>query len=196
MRERMNFERLGSETTVFSTIRPHLAIALGDPAGIGTEVVLKALGEPIAQQCDLTLVGSRALVMQTYDRLRQSSQVPLANPEQLNILDLPLESELAQQIMIGTGNAASGEASFRYLKTAIAHTLSGKFHGIITAPIAKSAWKAAGHLYPGQTELLAEQAGVERFGMMFVARSPHTNWTLRECCWQPLIFPCGRLLMP
>jgi 4-hydroxythreonine-4-phosphate dehydrogenase len=179
MIERMNFEQTDLESKVLPTIRPHLAIALGDPAGIGTEVVLKALAEPIAQQCDLTLIGSLALIRQTYDCLHQSSQVPLANPEQLNILDLPLESELAQQIVIGTGNAATGEASFRYLKTAIAHTLSGKFHGIVTAPIAKSAWKAAGHLYPGQTELLAEQAGVERFGMMFVARSPHTNWTLR-----------------
>jgi 4-hydroxythreonine-4-phosphate dehydrogenase len=49
----------------------------------------------------------------------------------------------------------------------------------VTAPIAKSAWKAAGHHYPGQTELLAERASAERFGMLFVARSPHTHWTLR-----------------
>lgn len=179
MIKHMGFEQPDSESAVFPAIRPHLAIALGDPAGIGSEVVLKALAEPVGQHCDVTIVGTRSLIMQTYDRLRHSGQTALANPEQLNILDLALEPELAQQIVLGSGNAASGEASFRYLKAAIAHTRSGKFHGIVTAPIAKSAWKAAGHFYPGQTELLAEQAGVERFGMMFVARSPHTDWTLR-----------------
>jgi 4-hydroxythreonine-4-phosphate dehydrogenase len=86
---------------------------------------------------------------------------------------------LLEQIKAGVGNAASGEASFRFLETAIARTLAGEFQGIVTAPISKSAWKAAGHFYPGQTELLAEKAGVRRFGMLFVARSPHTDWTLR-----------------
>lgn len=49
----------------------------------------------------------------------------------------------------------------------------------MTGPIAKSYWQQAGHLYPGQTELLAEMAGVDRFGMLFVAKSPHTGWVLR-----------------
>ena len=49
----------------------------------------------------------------------------------------------------------------------------------MTGPISKAAWSAAGQSYPGQTELLAERAGVERFGMLFVARSPHTDWVLR-----------------
>ncbi|MBC7823652.1 MAG: 4-hydroxythreonine-4-phosphate dehydrogenase PdxA, partial [Candidatus Parcubacteria bacterium] len=88
-------------------------------------------------------------------------------------------SDLERQIRLGVGNAASGEASFRYLEAAIAHTLAGKFEAIVTAPIAKSAWKAAGHSYPGQTELLADKAGVKRFGMLFVARSPYTGWILR-----------------
>ena len=70
-------------------------------------------------------------------------------------------------------------ASFAYLETAIARTLQGEFGGIVTAPIAKFCWKAAGHNYPGQTEVLAQRAGVEKFGMLFVARSPHTGWTLR-----------------
>ena len=77
------------------------------------------------------------------------------------------------------GNAASGAASFAYMEYAIAQTLAGKFDGIVTGPIAKSAWKAAGYNYPGQTELLAEKSGVDRFGMLFVARSPYTGWTLR-----------------
>jgi 4-hydroxythreonine-4-phosphate dehydrogenase len=166
--------------------RPRLAIALGDPAGIGAEVVLKALADPaVVQDCDVTVVGSQTLLQRTYQNLQASqaqsgqTEATLANPDQLKVLDVPLGQEIEQQIISGVGNAASGAAGFRYLETAIAHTLADEFQGIVTAPIAKSAWKAAGHHYPGQTELLAERAGVERFGMLFVARSPHTGWTLR-----------------
>ena len=127
----------------------------------------------------MTIVGSRSLLHQTYAQLRSLSSEPLADPADLNLLDVALEQTLVDQIVSGRGSAASGEASFRYLKTAIEQALSDRFQGIVTGPIAKSSWKAAGHEYPGQTELLAELAGVERFGMLFVARSPHTNWTLR-----------------
>ncbi len=157
--------------------RPRLALTLGDPAGIGSEVILKALADSaIGQNCDVTVVGSRDLLIQVYERLNAAN---LANPEELQLIDVPLDSEVADNIIIGNGNAASGAASFAYMEYAIASTLSGKFDAIVTGPIAKSAWKLAGYNYPGQTELLAEKSGVERFGMLFVARSPHTGWTLR-----------------
>lgn len=159
--------------------RPHLAITLGDPAGIGPEIILKALADPsVTQGCDLTIVGSRSLLEATYQHLRHNCNLDekaLVNPETLSILDLPLQSP----VTFGQGNAESGAASFAYLEEAIALTLKGKFQGIITAPIAKSLWKAAGYDYPGQTEVLAQRAKVERFGMLFVARSPYTDWTLR-----------------
>lgn len=166
----------------FTTLsQTHLAIALGDPAGIGPEVVLKALADPmISQSCNITVIGNRSQLQQTYEHLCMCVPASkLANPETLTVLDVPLTGSIAQQIQPGQENAASGEASFRYLEAAITRTLAGEFQGIVTAPIAKSAWKAAGHIYPGQTELLAEKAGVKRFGMLFVARSPHTGWTLR-----------------
>lgn len=164
-----------------SNDRPKLAITLGDPAGIGPEVTLKALAHlEDVTQWDITLVGTRRVLEQCEARLREiSPDQTLSNLEQWSILDVPLTFEWERQIQLGTGNAASGAASFRYLETAIAHTLTGRFDGIVTAPIAKSAWKAAGHLYPGQTEFLAEAANVQRFGMLFVARSPHTGWQLR-----------------
>jgi len=91
---------------------------------------------------------------------------------------LDVASRVAE-ISPGQETAESGAVSFRYLETAIDHALAGKFDGIVTGPISKAAWSAAGHPYPGQTELLAERAGVDRFGMLFVAQSPHTNWILR-----------------
>lgn len=163
--------------------RPRLAIAVGDPAGIGPEVILKALADPqVRSAADFTLVGNRALLLQTYQQLQSlpaHQTVDLFHPQELDILDVPLSSVLQSQIQLGVGNQASGEASFRFLETAIDQTLTGAFQGIVTGPIAKSAWKAAGHHYPGQTELLAERAGADRFGMLFVARSPHSGWTLR-----------------
>ncbi|ARV62919.1 4-hydroxythreonine-4-phosphate dehydrogenase PdxA [Nostocales cyanobacterium HT-58-2] len=161
--------------------RPRLALTLGDPAGIGPEVILKALtDQEIHKTCDITVVGSRDLLARIYTQLQlvENSQ-SLANPAELSILDVPLDKHIQGEISIGTGNAASGGASFAYMETAIAQTLAGQFDGIVTGPIAKSAWKAAGYNYPGQTELLAQNSGAKRVGMLFVARSPYTNWTLR-----------------
>ncbi|PPS43977.1 4-hydroxythreonine-4-phosphate dehydrogenase PdxA [Chroococcidiopsis sp. TS-821] len=155
---------------------PRLALTLGDPAGIGPEVILKALAKPeFPQKYDVTVVGSKTQLLKTYEQLRQHCRDNLANPEDLKIIDINTEDS----ITTGIGNAASGAASFAYLQAAIARTQSGEFEAIVTGPIAKSAWKAAGYNYPGQTELLAQSSGVTRYGMLFVARSPHTNWTLR-----------------
>lgn len=101
------------------------------------------------------------------------------NPQQLAVYNLELDPETEGTIEFGVGNEASGAASFVYLETAIAHTLAGRFDGIVTGPIAKSAWAAADYHYPGQTELLAEKSTSKQYGMLFVARSPHTNWVLR-----------------
>ncbi len=160
---------------------PRLAITLGDPAGIGPEVILKALADPsLTHRCDITIVGNRLLLEKTHQTLlAQGVSVLLADPDRLPVLEVDLPQHPEPQIEPGQGTITSGAASYEYLDTAIAHALVGDFHGIVTGPIAKSAWKAAGFHYPGQTELLAERAGVERFGMLFVARSPYTHWTLR-----------------
>ena len=174
---------MGSTKVSEKRDRPRLVLTLGDPAGIGPEVILKALADQQLQRnCDLTVVGNKQALLVTYEQLRQSQHCQSGeylHPDELSILEVEWEREIDNQISIGTGNAASGAASFAYLATAIAHTLAGDFQSIVTGPIAKSAWKAAGYNYPGQTELLAEKSGVKRFGMLFVARSPHTDWTLR-----------------
>jgi 4-hydroxythreonine-4-phosphate dehydrogenase len=160
---------------------PKIAITLGDPAGIGTEVILKALANPVIRDLgEITLVGNRQLLEAGYRHLAAKLNTQdLVSLEEISVLDVPISQSIRDRICLGTGNAASGEASFAYLETAIAQTISGVFEGIVTAPIAKSAWLAAGHHYPGQTELLAEKSGTSRYGMLFVARSPHTGWTLR-----------------
>ena len=152
-----------------------LAIAVGDPAGIGGEIVLKALADlNLVAHSQVVVIGTRSLLEETYQQLRQQGKTA-ADPASLPIRDIPVDFP----IVCGQGSAGSGEASFAYLEAAIAGTLAGEFQGIVTGPIAKSCWQAAGHPFPGQTELLAQRAGVEKYGMLFVARSPHSGWRLR-----------------
>lgn len=167
-----------STASTASLQRPRLAITLGDPAGIGPEVVLKALAaQSWAEQAEITVIGSSTLLDLTYESLRHRSH-NLSEPGALPLLTPP-DLQLAEVPLLGQGSACSGAISFALLQYAIEQTMAGQFDAIVTAPIAKSAWKAAGHDYPGQTELLAAGALCDRFGMAFVARSPHTGWPLR-----------------
>ncbi|MBE9032305.1 4-hydroxythreonine-4-phosphate dehydrogenase PdxA [filamentous cyanobacterium LEGE 11480] len=156
--------------------KPRLIITAGDPAGIGLEVILKAFADRAwaqtwLSQAQVSLISSRTLLQQTLTQLDLGELDPTIELIDRFTVDAP--------IRVGLGDAASGAVSFDYLNTAIDLAMAGKFDGIVTAPIAKSAWQAAGHIYPGQTELLAEKSGADRFGMMFLGRSPQTGWVLR-----------------
>lgn len=160
-----------------SNSRARIALTIGDPAGIGTEIILKSLADRTLFGLDaaFTVFGDRRYLGKTYDLLGNHGNLPIADPNRLEIVDICTDEE----ILLGIGNRASGAASFAYLDAAIAATLAGNFDAIVTAPIAKSAWKQAGHEYAGQTELLAERSQVEDFGMLFVGKSPHTDWVFR-----------------
>ncbi|MEM9119833.1 MAG: 4-hydroxythreonine-4-phosphate dehydrogenase PdxA [Cyanobacteria bacterium P01_F01_bin.56] len=158
---------------------PRLAIAVGDPAGIGPEIVLKAIANSaLCTAAEITLVGSSAALKQTLKYLSTTTglaldfnQIPVIEAKEI-ALDLDV-------IQPGKPNRTSGHAGFCWLNRAITGALEGKFDAVVTAPIAKSVWHTAGHHYPGQTEVLAERAKVSQFGMMFAARSPYTDWPLR-----------------
>ena len=155
---------------------PHLAISMGDPAGIGPEVILKALAnKELTQTCDITLVGCGRWLQSTYDRLLGQGQ-EVADPSQFKQVDIPIQ----EAITLGQPSLATGAASFEALNGAIDLALAGKAEAVVTGPIAKSAWKSAGHHYPGQTELLASRADCDDFAMAFLGESPHSGWELRS----------------
>lgn len=149
-----------------------LVIALGDPAGIGPEVVLKALAQPEAAGRPVMIVGCRQWLERTYGNLRHCSDAPLADPADLLVVDAPLEAPVTP----GVGSAASGAASFNWLSRAFELVHSGAGRALVTAPIAKAAWHAAGHPYPGQTERLAELCGIRQASMLFTARPSQGGW--------------------
>jgi 4-hydroxythreonine-4-phosphate dehydrogenase len=111
---------------------------------------------------------------QTYTRL-QAQQCPLLkDPSDLDIDDLPIQEEITP----GTPSPESGASSFRWLSHAVSRVRQAQTLALVTAPIAKHAWHAAGHDYPGQTERLAELDGVRQASMLFTAVSPHHGWRL------------------
>lgn len=151
-----------------------IAIALGDPAGLGAEVTLRALGRLRPDPASVVLVGCRRWLVESHRQLLEAGVPDLADPAAFPICDEPL----AEAVRPGHSGAAEGAASFAWLTRAVALVQRGECRSLVTAPICKASWHAAGHAYPGQTERLAELAGVEEASMLFTARSPQGGWRL------------------
>jgi 4-hydroxythreonine-4-phosphate dehydrogenase len=153
--------------------KPIIAVTMGDPCGVGPEVVVKALAEPeLAAVCQPLVLGDRGAL----ERAIAITGVPLrvvtvegeALPApQPGILCLRELSHLAPADMVyGQPTAASGTAVYRYIAEAAWLCLSGQVQAMATAPISKEALNRAGHPYPGHTELLAELSSTEEYVMM------------------------------
>ncbi|WP_269716841.1 4-hydroxythreonine-4-phosphate dehydrogenase PdxA [Caulobacter sp. NIBR2454] len=138
------------------TTRP-LALSLGDPAGVGPEIVAKAWAE-------LRTGGPAFMVVGDAQSLRAASGAPsvraVTGPKQalevfadaLPVLDLPLQSP----VVAGQPNSAHAGAIIRWIETGVGLALSGQVGGLVTAPIAKAPLYEAGFKFPGHTEFLAE----------------------------------------
>jgi 4-hydroxythreonine-4-phosphate dehydrogenase len=151
-----------------------IAIALGDPAGIGAEVTLGALARIDVDPSAVVLVGCRRWLRESHQRLRNAGCRHLADPERFALVDLPLTS----RVIPGSSGTEAGAASFRWLTEAVRLVQQGDCRSLVTAPICKGSWHAAGHPYPGQTERLAELAGVAEASMLFTAVAPGGHWRL------------------
>jgi 4-hydroxythreonine-4-phosphate dehydrogenase len=142
---------------------PRLAITIGDPAGIGPEVALKAAADPLVLRCCVpVLVGSRALLR------RIARTVKLALPAE--ILDPPDVHLDAAAVVPGQLSAACGAASARWVEAAIDGCLAGTFGAMVTCPLNKAALAAGGVPFPGHTELLAARCGVAGEAMLMYHR--------------------------
>ncbi len=150
----------------------NIIISMGDPAGIGSEVILKALGQhQFPDGLNPIIVGCKKTLDITYLRLKEKG-INLIDPSKLTIKDYPLNCKISP----GKPNAKTGDISFKWLTYATELILSGKGKALVTAPITKHAWQEAGHQYPGQTERLGEITSVKEPSMLFTAISPNNNW--------------------
>ncbi len=158
--------------------RTPLAVTMGDPAGIGPEVALKALSLPAIQRAVAPiLVGDPRVWRETARRLKLGSSFADANRPREGELALLPTSQIAERYRVPgkpkskAAAAVCGDAAHAAIIEAVALVRQGRAAGIVTAPINKAHLVAAGHDYPGHTELLAHLAGDVPVRMMMVGGS-------------------------
>ena len=154
---------------------PTLLITMGDPAGIGPEIIAK-VGESgeLFSVCRPIVIGDARVMKKLIEEMRLSvtissiSSLDEANPARNKIDVLDLNNVNPATHKWGSPDASSGNAVVDYLKKAVALTMKREADAIVTAPISKELMNAAGHHYAGHTELLADLTNTKEYGMMFV----------------------------
>jgi 4-phospho-D-threonate 3-dehydrogenase / 4-phospho-D-erythronate 3-dehydrogenase len=160
---------------IMATNIPCIAITMGDPSGVGPEIIVKSLNDRnIYEKCRPFVIGDLKILKRALDVTNLDLQLnSISNPEEakyqygtIDIIDLDLVSE---DLPWGQVSPEAGNAAFRYLEKAIAFANEKKIQGICTAPLNKEALHKAGHIYPGHTEILAELTNTKDFAMMLSA---------------------------
>jgi 4-hydroxythreonine-4-phosphate dehydrogenase len=156
-----------------SLARPILALTMGDPVGVGPEIIVKALADArIYHVCRPLIIGDLPALERARQALDPALHIHLADRPgagryQSGTLDLMARSQLAvHDLQYGHPTPASGAAMVDYILTAIDLALLQKVAGMVTAPISKISMKLSGYDYPGHTELLAERTKTPEFAMM------------------------------
>jgi len=150
-----------------------IAITLGDPCGIGPEIILKAFAAGLPAPA--VVVGDPALLEREAVRLRLPLAIrTIASADALATADadatggtlapsaaVPVlaTTALPEDLPVGSIDMRAGDAAYRYVARAAMLAMRGEVRALVTAPINKEAMHRAGHDYPGHTELLAELAG-------------------------------------
>jgi 4-phospho-D-threonate 3-dehydrogenase / 4-phospho-D-erythronate 3-dehydrogenase len=156
--------------------KPVIAVTMGDPRGIGPEVVVKALNRAaIRRACTPLVLGDAGILRATIDRLHFrleveeiGERIPEGKPEVLSILPL---SQLASALNpMGISAEEGGRASFLYIEKAGQMVMAGQVDGISTAPVSKEAISGAGIPFRGHTEYLAEISSTKEFVMMLAGK--------------------------
>src|SRR5271157_1282204 len=153
--------------------KPLIAITLGDPAGIGPEIIVGSWTETVVHEwCRPLVVGHPGVIRravelwQTDLHVQEINSPDEAEPSGGVIPCLACGSDDVLDISPGRLDARAGQAAYDAVVVAARLALSGKVDAITTAPLQKEALYRAGHAFPGHTELLASLCGAENFAMM------------------------------
>lgn len=155
-------------------VRPTLGLTMGDPAGIGPELCLRALGEPAVLRCCVPVLFGDAGVIRRLGEIGiaayQCRVIALEEWQGLESIDQPAvvdcASPAADSLRAGEIAAASGKAAYVYIQQAARAALAGQIDGVVTAPIHKEALRLAGVAHPGHTEIFTELTRATRSCMM------------------------------
>lgn len=153
---------------------PLVALTMGDVAGVGPEVVATAVASTdVRQLCRPVVVGDPVVLERALQLTKQNLEIePVASVDagisnEPGVVSCwnPTSAETVN-VPVGQRDARAGEAAYDWLVAATIAALEGRVDAIVTAPLNKAALHLAGHHYPGHTEILAEQCGVDDFAMM------------------------------
>jgi 4-hydroxythreonine-4-phosphate dehydrogenase len=154
---------------------PRIGITMGDPAGIGPEVVLKAVAEEeVRRICVPVIIGDAQLLAHTartldlqcgYDIVRFDERLPdeISEPVIFHL------DNISGHVEPGIESGTAGKAAAGYIEAAVKLCAAGSLDAIATAPINKRALFLGGYSFPGHTEFLAHLTSTEEYAMAFVA---------------------------
>lgn len=155
--------------------RPRVAVTMGDPAGIGPELCLRALADPdVAAVCTPAVIGDAAVLARVAEHARlplPAFVVPLktwllADPRADVACVVDCGAIRAEEVEPGKVSAACGRAAYAYVEAAVRAAQARRVAAMATAPLNKEALHLAGVPHPGHTEILAELTGTSRVAMM------------------------------
>ena len=156
---------------------PRLAVTLGDPAGIGPELVLRALADKdVAKVCRLFVYGNRQVLM----RVAKAARIPFSDsvavlPPSAVTVGLPETGHLlfdfpcvaAETLLPGCVQATCGAQAYQFIASAVGDALAKRVDALVTAPICKEALYHADIMFPGHTEMLGYLTGTPNPCMVF-----------------------------
>jgi 4-hydroxythreonine-4-phosphate dehydrogenase len=154
--------------------KPLIAVTMGDPTGVGPEIIAKAMARPeIATECRVIVLGDVGAMRRAIDitgvqlglEVLAAGAIP-GDACSGNLFIRSLSRLETGDLMFGKPTSTSGDAMYSYITEAARLCLSGEAAAMATAPISKAALNLAGHHYPGHTELLGELTGAREFVMM------------------------------
>jgi 4-hydroxythreonine-4-phosphate dehydrogenase len=148
-----------------------VAVTMGDPTGIGPEIVAKVFGEDGTHRG--VVVGDVAMMRRAVDLLGLPLRVnPVERPAEARFepgtVDVLPATDLPADLPYGAVDPRGGGAAYEYVRRAVELALADEVHAVATAPLNKEAMHLAGFRYPGHTEVLAELTGVTDYAMMLV----------------------------
>jgi len=151
---------------------PRIAVTMGDPAGIGPEICLHLLNDAsLKEVCIPVVFGDAGVLRRVAEKLNIPCGAPIVSEPQAaigpSVLDLRCVD--AGAVVPGRLDAKCGDAAFRYVLAAIEAGLAGNIDAVATGPLNKEAMHAAGHKYPGHTEIFAERMKAARSCMMLTS---------------------------
>src|SRR5215217_6879207 len=153
---------------------PLIAVTMGDPAGIGPEIIARTFADPGFGDENRAFVIGKPAILRRAIRLLDLPLVvnEISEPEEAafepGTVDVLAVGELPEDLPFGVLDARAGDAAFRYVERATELASAGRVGAIATAPLNKEAMHLAGHKYPGHTEILAELTDTKDYAMMLV----------------------------